>query len=107
MNKGEVHAQCAGYTLPVPNVQAMAASLDKSSLIPERYVRPEAEDDLIAHTNEIELPVIDLGKLIDPEFTEEEAAKFHSTCKEWGFFQVSFWSDLSHLCNIVLHVISV
>jgi non-haem dioxygenase in morphine synthesis N-terminal len=90
MAEREMHAQCAGCTLSVPNVQALATSLDKSSMIPERYVRPEYEADLVAHTNEVELPVIDLAKLIDPEFTEEEATKLHSTCKEWGFFQVSF-----------------
>ncbi|KAJ1702278.1 hypothetical protein LUZ63_002057 [Rhynchospora breviuscula] len=88
MATGEVHSQCAGYTLPVPNVQSLATSLDKSSQIPERYVRPEAEVNPIARTNEIELPVIDLVKLIDPEFSKEEAAKLHLTCQEWSFFQL-------------------
>ncbi|KAJ4744347.1 2-oxoglutarate (2OG) and Fe(II)-dependent oxygenase superfamily protein [Rhynchospora pubera] len=88
MAKGEVHSQCAGYTLSVPNVQSLATSLDKSAQIPERYVRPEAQADPIARNNEIELPVIDLAKLIDPEFSEEEAAKLHFTCQEWGFFQL-------------------
>ncbi|KAJ3706704.1 hypothetical protein LUZ61_010409 [Rhynchospora tenuis] len=84
----ELHSQCAGYTLPVPNVQSLATSLDKSSQIPERYIRPEAKVDPVAHTNEIELPVIDLAKLIDPEFSKQEAAKLHLTCQEWSFFQL-------------------
>jgi isopenicillin N synthase-like dioxygenase len=88
MAKGEVHSQCAGYTLTVPNVQALATSLDKSSPIPERYVRSEAEVDPIASNDEIELPVIDFAKLIDPEFSEEEAAKLHTICQEWSFFQL-------------------
>ncbi|KAJ4800239.1 2-oxoglutarate (2OG) and Fe(II)-dependent oxygenase superfamily protein [Rhynchospora pubera] len=88
MAKSVVHSQCGGYTLSVPNVQSLATSLDKSIQIPERYVRPEANADPIARTNEIELPVIDLAKLIDPEFSKEEAAKLHRTCQEWSFFQL-------------------
>ncbi|KAJ4759402.1 2-oxoglutarate (2OG) and Fe(II)-dependent oxygenase superfamily protein [Rhynchospora pubera] len=87
MAKRVVRSQ-GGYTLSVPNVQNLATSLDKSTHIPERYVRPEANVDPIARTNEIELPVIDLAKLIDPEFSKEEAAKLHRTCQEWSFFQL-------------------
>ncbi|KAJ4811876.1 2-oxoglutarate (2OG) and Fe(II)-dependent oxygenase superfamily protein [Rhynchospora pubera] len=87
MAKMVVRSQ-GGYTLSVPNVQSLATSLDKSTHIPERYVRPEANVDPIAPTNEIELPVIDLAKLIDPEFSKEEAAKLHRTCQEWSFFQL-------------------
>lgn len=58
-------------------------------------MRPQAEIGPIARTSGIELPVLDLAKLIDPEFSEEEAAKLHASCQEWGFFQVTFQFDLS------------
>ncbi|KAJ3706702.1 hypothetical protein LUZ61_010407 [Rhynchospora tenuis] len=87
MEKRELHSQGPKYsTLPVPNVQALATFLDKSSQFPERYVRPEAKVDQLARTNKVELPVIDFSKLIDPEFSKEEAAKLHLACQEWGFF---------------------
>ncbi|XP_078176655.1 2-oxoglutarate-dependent dioxygenase 11-like [Carex rostrata] len=88
MAKGEVHSQCSGNSLSVPNVQALAASLDVSTPIPERYVRTETKLDPIAPTHQIELPVIDLAKLIDPAFSKEEAAKLHSACQQWSFFQL-------------------
>ncbi|KAF3340198.1 S-norcoclaurine synthase 1-like protein [Carex littledalei] len=87
MAKSEVHSQCAGDSLSVPNVQALAASLDASTPIPERYVRP-AKLYPISPTNQIELPVIDLAKLIHPAFSKEEAAKLHSACQHWSFFQL-------------------
>ncbi|KAJ1702279.1 hypothetical protein LUZ63_002058 [Rhynchospora breviuscula] len=83
-----MHSQCVGYSLPVPNVQALATSINKSSLVPERYVRPEAKIEPVASTDDIELPVIDLAKLIDQEFSNEEASKLHLACQEWGFFQL-------------------
>ncbi|KAJ6851443.1 S-norcoclaurine synthase 1-like [Iris pallida] len=74
------------FSLPVPHVQALAASLDGASDIPERYVRPEAEADPVADDGEgVRLPVIDLGQA---QLSPEESAKLGLACEEWGFFQL-------------------
>ncbi|KAJ3679677.1 hypothetical protein LUZ60_017688 [Juncus effusus] len=83
----QAHAQFAGYSLPVPNVQALSASLNGSSEIPERYIKVHQSDSIV-HRDTVELPIIDLGRLADPTFYCEEAAKLDSACKEWGFFQL-------------------
>ncbi|KAJ6804404.1 S-norcoclaurine synthase 1-like [Iris pallida] len=71
------------FSLPVPHVQALAASLDGASDIPERYIRPEAEADPVADDGE--LPVIDLAQA---QLSPEESAKLGLACEEWGFFQL-------------------
>ncbi|KAJ3680601.1 hypothetical protein LUZ60_016879 [Juncus effusus] len=77
------------HSLPVPNVQALSASLNGLSKIPDRYIRPEAHHtESIVHHDGVELPIVDLARLEDPMFSCEEAAKLESACKEWGFFQL-------------------
>lgn len=78
-----------GGTLTVPNVQELAASVSPTDQIPERYFRPEAEAAPVDSIDDDELPVIDLGKLIDLELLDkEELSRLGSACREWGFFQV-------------------
>ncbi|KAJ3680599.1 hypothetical protein LUZ60_016877 [Juncus effusus] len=89
MQNDQVHALFAGDSLPVPNVQDLSMSLKGSSQIPERYIRPEVhQNESIIRRDAIELPIVDLGRLADPVFYCEEAAKLDSACKEWGFFQL-------------------
>jgi hypothetical protein len=79
------HAK-TGRSLPVPNVQALAETCNE--LVPERFLRSEkvcAEDVVVASAA---LPVVDLGRLLDPESSEEELANLGSACQNWGFFQV-------------------
>ncbi|KAF5199010.1 S-norcoclaurine synthase [Thalictrum thalictroides] len=79
-----------GGSLPVANVQDLATKELKD--IPNRYVRPELEsNDVVPIDNSIEIPVFDLSKLLDQEEVgnSKELAKFHSACKDWGFFQLS------------------
>ncbi|CAL1405069.1 unnamed protein product [Linum trigynum] len=73
--------EVGGY-LPVPNVQELAAvSKDVSA----RYIRPERELEQVAAGEFGQIPVIDMSKL---QVGDDELAKLHSACKEWGFFQV-------------------
>ncbi|XP_071724097.1 S-norcoclaurine synthase 1-like [Rutidosis leptorrhynchoides] len=75
-----------GGSLPVENVQALAANklLDN---VPLRYIRPEYEhDQVVDDDSNHQIPVINLSKLVDDH--EDELAKLHSACKHWGFFQL-------------------
>uniref|UniRef100_A0A0E0BDP7 Fe2OG dioxygenase domain-containing protein n=1 Tax=Oryza glumipatula TaxID=40148 RepID=A0A0E0BDP7_9ORYZ len=71
------------------SVQVVADTIRSSGEIPERYARPEMEaDPVIIDTDGYNLPVIDMSRLINPEFSEEEIAKLGSACEDWGFFQL-------------------
>ncbi|KAL6850386.1 hypothetical protein ACP4OV_021013 [Aristida adscensionis] len=81
------HAK-TGESLPVPNVQALAQTWNGSGdQVPERYVRTEeiVADEVIAGCA---IPVVDLGKLLDPESSSEELANLASACHHLGFFQL-------------------
>ncbi|XP_062119481.1 S-norcoclaurine synthase 1-like [Humulus lupulus] len=77
-----------GGSLPVENVQELASK--NQTKIPPRYVRPEAELDPISVLESLELPVINMTKLLDDRHPlhHDELAKLHLTCKDWGFFQL-------------------
>jgi hypothetical protein len=78
-----------GASLQVRNVQALAASAGELTADKiERYVRPELELDVVLAENSSQVPVIDLGKLLNPRSMEAETAKLRSACADWGFFQV-------------------
>uniref|UniRef100_A0A0E0KLQ8 Fe2OG dioxygenase domain-containing protein n=1 Tax=Oryza punctata TaxID=4537 RepID=A0A0E0KLQ8_ORYPU len=75
-----------GGSLPVPNVQDLAARPDDLTLtILRRYLRPHQ---LATGTHHQLIPVVDLGRLLDHHEHEEEAAKLSHACQDWGFFQV-------------------
>ncbi|TVU48702.1 hypothetical protein EJB05_08347 [Eragrostis curvula] len=75
-------------SLPVPSVQAMVAATGGAD-VPPRYLRPEAAaEDVVAADGEAEIPVIDLQRLLDSGDEEEESARLHQACQEWGFFQL-------------------
>ncbi|KAG9452236.1 hypothetical protein H6P81_005140 [Aristolochia fimbriata] len=79
-------ARSFGGSLPVENVQHLAAN--NQLRVPDRYVRPELEHDLISDDRWQEIPVIDLGRLLDSRFSQEEKSKLHDACQNWGFFQL-------------------
>jgi len=76
-----------GTTLPVGNVQALAADEVTADLI-ERYIQPDIDTHAVLAEHSDDVPVIDLGKLLSPESAEAETAKLKFACAEWGFFQV-------------------
>jgi hypothetical protein len=82
------HPKTGGY-LPVPNVQALAQTWNGSGdLVPDRYVRTEEEATAEEDVAGCALPVVDLGRLLDPRSSEEELANLGSACQHWGYFQV-------------------
>lgn len=84
------HAK-TGRSLPVPNVQALAQTLNlkkgSGDQVPERFVRTEevCAEEVVSGCA---LPVVDLGRLLDPSSSDEELANLGSACQKWGFFQV-------------------
>ncbi|TVU46999.1 hypothetical protein EJB05_06573, partial [Eragrostis curvula] len=82
-------------SLPVANVQELAAAFNRSdNQVPERYLVKEASTDgelvgvVSGEDSSLEIPVIDLAKLLDPRSSEAEFAKLGSGCHDWGFFQL-------------------
>ncbi|KAA8522087.1 hypothetical protein F0562_012599 [Nyssa sinensis] len=84
-----IWARNSGGSLPVENVQALASKNLNS--VPYRYIRPEVELDEILADETVEIPVIDMSKLVSDESSLEfndELAKLHHACEDWGFFQL-------------------
>lgn len=78
------------------SVQALAEAFHDSGEVPERYIRPEIDaDPLTTDAGGHALATIDMSRLLDPEFSEEESAKLGSACEHWGFFQVRVLSHRS------------
>uniref|UniRef100_M0ZTW7 Leucoanthocyanidin dioxygenase n=1 Tax=Solanum tuberosum TaxID=4113 RepID=M0ZTW7_SOLTU len=73
----------------VPSVQEMAKN--KLVTIPSRYVRDNQDRSFVASSNNKEVPVIDMQRLInssDHDSMNLELNKLHFAAKEWGFFQL-------------------
>ncbi|KAI3804335.1 hypothetical protein L1987_25797 [Smallanthus sonchifolius] len=77
-----------GGSIPVANVQALASKDLKD--IPIRYIRPEIESEEILADESLQIPVIDISKLtvIGQPGYDDELAKLHVACRDWGFFQL-------------------
>ncbi|TVU00897.1 hypothetical protein EJB05_53675, partial [Eragrostis curvula] len=69
---------------------AVSAFADSTHQIPEKYVRTdEVLDGAIVGENETyDLPVIDMARLLDPEFSALEIKKLGDACRNLGFFQL-------------------
>ncbi|KAI4968087.1 hypothetical protein ZWY2020_005435 [Hordeum vulgare] len=79
----------SGTSLPVRNVQALAASAGELTADTiERYIQKVVDGDTVLAECSDEVPIIDLAKLLDAESVEAEAAKLKFACEDWGFFQV-------------------
>ncbi|KAK7845089.1 protein srg1 [Quercus suber] len=77
-----------GKSIIVPSVQQL--SKEPIINIPARYVRDDQEEPLIvSHDSSLpSVPVIDLERLDVEDCMNSELDRFHSACKDWGFFQV-------------------
>lgn len=83
--------QNLGGSLPVPNVQDLAARPADELTPPvlQRYLRDDVGADANANGDAAaSVPVVDLARLLDPSHGEQEAAKLKAACEDWGFFQV-------------------
>uniref|UniRef100_A0A0D9W2V6 Uncharacterized protein n=1 Tax=Leersia perrieri TaxID=77586 RepID=A0A0D9W2V6_9ORYZ len=113
---GESRWTKMGSKIAVRNVQALAASADQQTAETlERYIRPDIDRDAVLVEHSGEVPVIDLGKLLDGVTGEAEAAVLKFACEEWGFFQlanhgipeeviVNIKRDLHKFFELPLHV---
>ncbi|CAJ2659497.1 unnamed protein product [Trifolium pratense] len=78
----------SGTSLLVPSVQELAKG--NISTVPTRYIQSQHEELIINeddHSN-LEIPIIDMKKLLSSEYGSSELSKLHLACKDWGFFQV-------------------
>ncbi|TVU31280.1 hypothetical protein EJB05_22961, partial [Eragrostis curvula] len=71
----------------VPSVQEMVAA-SGGDVVPPRYLRPEVTSDPVAGDTKAAIPVIDFQRLLDPDASHVELARFHGACQDWGFFQL-------------------
>lgn len=83
------------------SVKVVADNIRDTGEVPERYVRSETKaDPVIIDAEGYNLPVIDMSRLLNPDFSEEETAKLGSACEHWGFFQVCHVAEISTLCSM-------
>ncbi|KAK3139650.1 hypothetical protein QOZ80_5AG0387030 [Eleusine coracana subsp. coracana] len=77
-------------TIPVRNVQALAASApgELTAEALNQYIRPDMDHDSVLPEDSAEVPVVDLSRLLSNESVKEEASKLKFACEEWGFVQV-------------------
>jgi hypothetical protein len=87
-------------SLPVPNVQSLAAA-SNGDHVPPRYIRPEASADPVSFNCGDAIPAIDFSRLIDPNLCLTESQLLAQACEEWGFFQVIFNFSIL-FCSILL-----
>lgn len=103
-----------GSSIPVPSVKELVSqSLDT---VPHRYLRNIDADYPTAapfsDSSSLDVPILDLTKLVDPQYQHLELQKLHDACKHWGIFQVNhisfyqfllflffMWWWLKHICN--------
>ncbi|XP_072963983.1 S-norcoclaurine synthase 1-like [Typha angustifolia] len=79
-----------GSSIPVKSVQDLAANSNNlTAEVLERYIRPEIDGDTVSDGESGAIPIVDLGRLFDEQFMQDEAAKLKLACEEWGFFQVT------------------
>ncbi|KAJ0081397.1 hypothetical protein Patl1_10288 [Pistacia atlantica] len=85
-----------GSSLAVPCVQEIAKK--PLTRVPQRYVRPDQENPFVSNNNSVlQVPVVDMQRLLSADFMDSELDKLHQACKEWGFFQLKLdWGDMFH-----------
>uniref|UniRef100_A0A0D3H5T1 Fe2OG dioxygenase domain-containing protein n=1 Tax=Oryza barthii TaxID=65489 RepID=A0A0D3H5T1_9ORYZ len=69
---------------------AAMAFADPHLQIPDRYIRAAGGGGVVVvgDGESLELPVVDMARLLDPEHREAEVALLGSACRSWGFFQL-------------------
>ncbi|GAB4827245.1 hypothetical protein Ancab_040019 [Ancistrocladus abbreviatus] len=77
-------APTLGKSMIVPSVYELARqALDA---VPHRYLRSDEELAAAPSDPSLQLPILNMESLVDGD--QSELQKFHSTCQEWGFFQL-------------------
>ncbi|BAT93185.1 hypothetical protein VIGAN_07210900 [Vigna angularis var. angularis] len=81
----------SGSSVLVPSVQELAKQ--NLATVPQRYIQPQHEQQMVhisqqPNTATLQIPVIDMQRLLSQESATSELDKLHLACKEWGFFQL-------------------
>jgi hypothetical protein len=75
----------SGTSLLVPSVKELAKD-DKILTVPPRYIQPQLKDPVLSEIDTfLQIPVIDMHRLISEEVGSSELNKLHLACKDWGF----------------------
>ncbi|XP_010057213.2 protein SRG1-like isoform X1 [Eucalyptus grandis] len=82
----EARVNIPARLLHVPWVQDIMK--ENPTTVPERYVRDDLEPVIMGACSGLQLPVIDLGRLVSEDCAKLELKKLHHACKDWGFFQL-------------------
>ncbi|CAJ1957738.1 unnamed protein product [Sphenostylis stenocarpa] len=79
----------SGTSILVPSVQELAKQ--NLATVPRRYIQPQHGEETVLISHEVDatlqIPVIDMQRLLSQQSGSSELAKLHLACKEWGFFQ--------------------
>ncbi|KHN36942.1 Protein SRG1 [Glycine soja] len=84
----EINKNPSGTSLLVPSVLELAK--ENLTTVPQRYIQPQHQDMVLISEEDhstLEIPVIDMHRLLSVESGSSELDKLHLACKEWGFFQ--------------------
>ena len=73
---------------PVQSVQELIK--EPIPAVPQPFILHDPQPPILSASTPLpQLPTVDMKQLIMSETAGSELEKLHSTCKEWGFFQVS------------------
>ncbi|CAK9156903.1 unnamed protein product [Ilex paraguariensis] len=83
----EANLATFGGSIVVPYVQEVAKESLKT--VPKRYVQPDQDPPFTSYaTSPLDIPIIDMERLLCGDNVMLELQKLDSACKEWGFFQL-------------------
>uniref|UniRef100_A0A0A0KNP9 Non-haem dioxygenase N-terminal domain-containing protein n=1 Tax=Cucumis sativus TaxID=3659 RepID=A0A0A0KNP9_CUCSA len=58
--------------------------------IPQNFIRLDQEASTTSDPSTFPTPpIIDMSRLLSPQYSRSELLKLHSACIEWGLFQVT------------------
>ncbi|XVF40233.1 hypothetical protein PTKIN_Ptkin01aG0095500 [Pterospermum kingtungense] len=77
-----------GTSLLVPSVQEVAKEALPLGKVPLRYQRPDQDLPSTCSPPQLQVPVIDMLRLLSEDFMDVELEKLHNASKDWGFFQL-------------------
>ncbi|KAJ0792770.1 putative (S)-norcoclaurine synthase [Helianthus annuus] len=81
-----------GTSIPVASVKELVAQ--SPDAVPERYLRDvDGDCEYPTGDSSLQVPILDMTKLLHPQFHQLELQKLHHACKHWGIFQVNHQSS--------------
>ncbi|CAK7357435.1 unnamed protein product [Dovyalis caffra] len=92
------------HSLDMPSVLIQELIKEPIVSVPQQYVRLDQKEPTCTDPLPT-LPTVDLNLLVSSDGTSLELEKLHSTCKEWGFFQLVNHGVSSSLMDKLKHEI--